>query len=439
MKQFFQNISIKSKLIFLLSLSALMALFISYVVMNIYIIKKDIEWSVDATSNLAKVSAKNIAAAFTFLDETAVESILIPTLENEEIISINVYDTKGNCFVSLGENSQIKTNKSLQELSKIKEESAKIDFDSIQVLSAISLENETIGYLEIIKNTSNVKKKFYEQLLFSIFVAILTLIIIFFLSLWFEKIFAKPIYFLLNAIKEIQQNGDYNVRVISDSQDEFNKLYEEFNKLMHEVHKRDALLKQNNLSLENLVYSTSNELEKTREDLKEFTVLAETDSLSGLANRRFAIDRFEQMLQIAKENGKHIGVLMADIDHFKSVNDTYGHQVGDEVIKAVASVLLENIRKTDLAARIGGEEFLILFDDGDASIVYDIAQRIRQKIEKMPIKIIDFDLFHITISLGFYSIIPKNETFQELLKKADDALYKAKRGGRNRVVMEDNS
>lgn len=297
--------------------------------------------------------------------------------------------------------------------------------------------DETIGYLEIIKTTSGIKKKFYEQLLFSVFVVVLTLIVIFFLSVWFEKIFSKPIYLLLDAMKNIQHNANYNASIISDSKDEFNDLYKEFNKLMQEVHKRDALLKQNNLSLENLVYSTANELEKTREDLKEFTVFAETDSLSGLANRRVAMQRFEQMLETAKQNAHHIGVLMADIDHFKNINDTYGHQVGDEVIKAVASVLLENIRKSDLAARIGGEEFLILFENGDADIVFEIAQRIREKIEKMPIKIIGFDIFHLTISLGFCSLTPKDETFEELLKRADDALYRAKKEGRNRVVAAD--
>lgn len=143
------------------------------------------------------------------------------------------------------------------------------------------------------------------------------------------------------------------------------------------------------------------------------------------------------MLETAKQNAQYIGVLMADMDHFKSINDTYGHQVGDEVIKAVAFVLLENTRKTDLAARIGGEEFLILFDNGDAKIVYEIAQRIREKIEKMPIKIIGFDIFHLTISLGFCSLAPKDETLEELLKKADDALYRAKKEGRNRVVAAD--
>lgn len=175
-------------------------------------------------------------------------------------------------------------------------------------------------------------------------------------------------------------------------------------------------------------------IDETRENLKEFTVLATTDMLSGLANRRSAMDKFEEMLALAKQHSRHMGVLMADIDYFKKVNDTYGHQVGDEVIKTVSSVLQENIRKSDLAARVGGEEFLMLFDNGNSKVVHEIAQRIRQRVEAISIKTADAEFFHISISLGFCSVVPKNETSQELLKRADDALYRAKKEGRNRVV-----
>ncbi|PNV82791.1 MAG: hypothetical protein C0627_08470 [Sulfurimonas sp.] len=330
MKQFFQNISIKSKMIFLLGLSSLVALLISFLVMTLYQINKDMQWSVDATTNLASVSAKNIVAALTFSDEKAVESILMPTLEDDDIVSVNVYDTQSNLFISLGK--EFKKDIHEVKLLEVKKESARIDFEFIQIISVVTLENETIGYLEIIKSTSSIKKKIFEQLLFSLFVIALTLVVVFFLSIWFEKIFSKPIYLLLNAIKNIRKEGNYGICVISNSKDEFNELYKEFNNMMYEVQKRDTVLKQNNLSLENLIHTTANELEKTKENLKEFTVLAQTDSLSGLANRRVAMDKFEQMLKDAKQLSHHIGVLMADIDYFKSVNDTYGHQVGDEVI-----------------------------------------------------------------------------------------------------------
>jgi len=98
--------------------------------------------------------------------------------------------------------------------------------------------------------------------------------------------------------------------------------------------------------------------------------------------------------------------------------------------------LLESIRKSDLAARVGGEEFLILFDNGNPKVVYEIAQRIRQRVETTPIKTANADFFHVSISLGFCSVIPNNDTLEELLKRADDALYSAKKEGRNRVVSE---
>lgn len=437
LKRFFQNISIKYKLIFLLGLSAFVALLLSFVVMTLYHFKKDTQWSADATTNLAKVSANNIAAALTFLDEKAVESILMPALEDEDIVSIKVYDAQAQRFVALGRESLKEVDRSKRELLEVKQESVKTTMHSMQIIAVVSLANETIGYLEIIKDNASIKKKVLDQLLFSLFVIVLTLFIIFLLSIKFEKIFSRPIYFLLDAIKNIQKESNYSVCVISNSHDEFDALYKEFNKMMHEIQRRDMFLKQNNLSLENLVYSTANELEKTRENLKEFRVLATTDALSGLANRRSAMDKFEQMLCLAKQENRHLGVLMADIDHFKKVNDTYGHQVGDEVIKTVANVLLESVRKSDIAARVGGEEFLILFDNGDAGVVYEIAKRIRDKIETTPLKIADFDTFHVTISLGFCSVIPKEESLEQLLKRADDALYRAKKEGRNRVICED--
>lgn len=439
MKQFFKNISIRSKLIFLLSLSAFIALLLSLVVTTLYHAKKDVDWSADLTTNLAKVSAKNISAALTFLDDKSVESILLPTLQDEDIVSIKVYDSKANLFVALGKEFKKDKLISNQDFLSLKNDKVRVEFEYVQIVCVVSVANEAVGYLEIIKSNDSIKKKIADQLLFSLFVIILTLFIIFLLAIKFEKIFSKPIYFLLDAIKNIQKEGNYSVCVISNSKDEFDALYKEFNNMMYEIQKRDNILKENNLSLENLVHSTANELQKTRENLKEFAVLATTDALSGLANRRSAMKKFEEMLHLAKRNSHHMGVLMADIDHFKKVNDTHGHQVGDEVIKIVAKVLLESIRKSDLAARIGGEEFLVLFDDGEGRVVYEIAQRIREKIESTPIEIPNVDTFYVTISLGICSVIPKEQTLEELLKRADDALYRAKNEGRNRVVWEDKA
>jgi diguanylate cyclase (GGDEF)-like protein len=162
--------------------------------------------------------------------------------------------------------------------------------------------------------------------------------------------------------------------------------------------------------------------------------LAKIDPLTGLVNRREVMDRFEEMIEYSKINNFYLGVLMADIDNFKNVNDTYGHQTGDEVIQKVSSILQESIRKYDVASRIGGEEFLILFENCDPSMVKDVANRIRRKVQESDLFFRDVNKFNVTISLGFCCVIPKDLSKKDLLKIADDALYKAKNGGRNMVV-----
>jgi len=434
LKQFFNNISIKAKLIFLLSLSAFIALFISFSIMSVYNIDKDRKWSLEEASKLVAVSGKNLVAALTFLDAKAIESILLPIFADEDVLSIKVYDANADLFVDVaGEANHISVDSKI-ELKELKKEKSHISYNHIEIASPICLDDEIIGFIEIIKSTDKIKERLKAQFLFSMSVVFITLIIIFVLSFWFEKLFSNPIYFLLNAMQEIQKSGNYSVNIISKSKDEFNELYNEFNHMIDQICSRDRILKEHNLTLENLVHSTSDELKKTKQNLKEATVLAKIDPLTGLVNRREVMDRFEEMIGYSKINNFYLGVLMADIDNFKNVNDTYGHQIGDEVIQKVSSILQESIRKYDIASRIGGEEFLILFENCDPAMVKDVANRIRKKVQESDLFFRDANKFNVTISLGFCCVIPKDLNKKDLLKIADDALYKAKNGGRNMVV-----
>lgn len=123
---------------------------------------------------------------------------------------------------------------------------------------------------------------------------------------------------------------------------------------------------------------------------------------------------------------------MIDIDHFKRVNDTYGHNIGDDVIRLLAKNIKQGSRESDLICRTGGEEFLALLPDTDMKQAVDIAERLRKKVEKMPLPIPE----NITISLGVTCFIPGAEQIDNVLKIADDALYQAKHEGRNRVVTK---
>jgi len=166
-------------------------------------------------------------------------------------------------------------------------------------------------------------------------------------------------------------------------------------------------------------------------------VSSTTDALTGLYNRKYLDEYIEKALSQAKRNGIAYGILMIDIDFFKMVNDTYGHDVGDRAIKALSRVLKENIREADTAFRFGGEEFLILLYECEEAMVENIANKIRLAFEKMPIQSNNGATFNKTLSVGG-SIFPKDsDSLWKCIKFADIALYNAKDSGRNCIKRFD--
>jgi len=163
--------------------------------------------------------------------------------------------------------------------------------------------------------------------------------------------------------------------------------------------------------------------------------LSITDELTGLYNRRYFNQRFEREVLRAKRYKRPLTAIMIDIDYFKSYNDINGHILGDEVLKKVAVLLERNIRKADILARFGGEEFVVLLPEIDKEHSYQVAEKLRRTIEnnsfpeerKLPNK-------KITISLGVSTLLEDTYSAQELLDFADKALYEAKRLGKNMVV-----
>jgi len=164
-----------------------------------------------------------------------------------------------------------------------------------------------------------------------------------------------------------------------------------------------------------------------------------TDALTGLYNRKYLDEYIEKALSQAKRNGIAHGILMIDIDFFKMVNDTYGHDVGDRAIKVLAHVLKDNIREADTAFRFGGEEFLILLYECEEKMVENIANKIRIAFEKASIQSNNGATFNKTLSVGA-SIFPNDsDSLWKCIKFADIALYKAKDSGRNCIKRFDPS
>ncbi len=158
------------------------------------------------------------------------------------------------------------------------------------------------------------------------------------------------------------------------------------------------------------------------------------DELTSLPNRRELLARLNSELARAVRYERPLAIVMADIDHFKRVNDTYGHQVGDEVLQSVAEMLGETLRPMDTVARYGGEEFVMLLPETDLEGAVTIAARIREHIAGHAIEAAGGLQIEITVSFGAATLSSVANTAELLIRHADDALYTSKRMGRNRVT-----
>ncbi|BAO29059.1 hypothetical protein SUTH_01259 [Sulfuritalea hydrogenivorans sk43H] len=157
------------------------------------------------------------------------------------------------------------------------------------------------------------------------------------------------------------------------------------------------------------------------------------DSLTGLYNRRFLEEYVGTMVSGSQRRKSAFSVLMLDLDFFKQVNDTHGHEAGDKVIKTLADILMRNVRTSDMAVRYGGEEFLLLLMDTGGDAAMKVAEKIRGEVEATKIPL-PGGMLQKTISIGVAEFPNDSDTFWQVVKFADVALYKAKSGGRNRVV-----
>jgi two-component system cell cycle response regulator len=173
-----------------------------------------------------------------------------------------------------------------------------------------------------------------------------------------------------------------------------------------------------------------------RQNLDHSLELAVTDQLTGLHNRRYMEGQLSALARRAAMGGDPVAALMIDIDHFKKINDNFGHDVGDEVLREFAVRLASNVRAVDLPCRYGGEEFTVIMPDTQIEDAERIAERIRLHVAGSPFRVAGGELLTVTISVGVAATIGTSDTPETLLKRADSAVYEAKHAGRNRVISK---
>ncbi|HEX9021272.1 MAG TPA: diguanylate cyclase [Nitrospirota bacterium] len=182
-----------------------------------------------------------------------------------------------------------------------------------------------------------------------------------------------------------------------------------------------------------IYFFTARLIKKFTDACRTIEEIAITDELTGIYNRRHILSRFAEEFAKAQRLGKDLGCIIADIDHFKAINDRQGHLAGDEVLKEVSSRIRRSIRIYDVLGRYGGEEFLILLPDADLESAWNFAERVRMEVREGTIR-----GNQVTISLGVTSLQHDDQSIDTMIKRADDELYKAKNNGRDRVEWTRN-
>ncbi|MHC1681968.1 MAG: GGDEF domain-containing protein [Clostridiaceae bacterium] len=169
--------------------------------------------------------------------------------------------------------------------------------------------------------------------------------------------------------------------------------------------------------------------------LQQLKESSTTDFLTGLNNTRSFDEFFNYSVKNAKEKDEQLSLLMVDIDFFKKVNDTYGHPIGDIVLKDLGKVLSSACRGYDFVSRIGGEEFSVILPDTPIAKSIEVGERIRKAVKKHEFKLPDDKIIHVTVSVGVATYPDTVDDIENILEKADEGLYKAKRTGRNKVEV----
>jgi diguanylate cyclase (GGDEF)-like protein len=178
------------------------------------------------------------------------------------------------------------------------------------------------------------------------------------------------------------------------------------------------------------------EVNTLKQDIERLNTLVRTDHLTGLYNKQHLMLSLENEMERTRRSSQPTTIMLIDADHFKSVNDLYGHIVGDKVLKNLSSLIQESIRKIDIPCRFGGEEFCIILPSTSSAIGLQVAERLRKMVELHSTILENKEELKITVSIGLATYQYNDElTIEEFLQKGDEQLYLAKNGGRNRTSI----
>ncbi len=309
-------------------------------------------------------------------------------------------------FSKINENQLIDASESIKQHLKTRL------MTQLEVIRADSVQLSNIVQEDIY----NVVKR---QSLFIFIILAVSILILLYGSGRLTKVFKVSLNEVKNAF-ENNHSGNFQKIKLSNQSDEFDTIVTAFNLMNHKLSETMVSLAM----MKNIVEDRTRVLEQ----------LSNTDPLTKVANRRALFERGDLELSRADRIHNNLTLILLDCDYFKNVNDEYGHQVGDELLKHICKICNQEIRSIDFLGRYGGEEFIIILPDCDIDGGIEIAKRIQKSLKENNLTIEDKELI-VTLSMGISMLTDENETFEQLIHKADKAMYTAKENGRNRIEV----
>ncbi len=378
-------------------------------------------------SDISRFVAKSLAYSVVGYDYHTIQLLLDEITLSDDIGYAKVVNIKGNTMAEAGIYSG--------------------DTDSMMVRfdQDIRLESEIVGTLTLGLTTEKTLKRLETQK-FSLMKR--EALVIFMIALGefiaLSLFIIRPVSVMSESLNDsVDETGQIVGKVPVISEDEFGSLAQKFNSLSSQLNEANSRLQSKIDLADKQLIQNNRQLMKQSEELQrmneEFRKLSVTDSLTGLNNRR----RFEELMKTEMEmslrHGDVNSILVIDIDHFKNVNDAYGHQGGDAVLRKVADCLKYSLRKTDILCRVGGEEFVALCKRADKNAAMTVATKMCRDIEHMVTRYGDQQI-RVTISVGVATTNEINISKEsgELYRQADAAVYHSKDHGRNRVSHYDD-
>ncbi|MCH7694965.1 MAG: EAL domain-containing protein [Proteobacteria bacterium] len=367
------------------------------------------------TDNKAILIAENIASSLIFQDaRTATETLT--TLHKDSTVKMAaVYDKHGTLFASF-----IRDAGQHEDIPAVGKSGVVLAQYYVEVFRPVVLNTDHLGTVFIRSNLTGLKKKITQYGYIVVVVFFLSLLLALIISQPLQRLIYGPVLQLARLAEDVSENKNYSIRLEVDRDDELGTLINGFNTMLGVIEDRERQLNDHTDHLEHLVHLRSEQLHKR----------AYYDSLTELPNRNMLYDRLSQEISRSKRERVSFALMFLDLDRFKKINDSLGHDVGDELLCAVAKRLLEKVRKEDIVARLGGDEFVVLLTNISSPQDIDAIAKTIKSVFSRPFKLLNSGaLLHITSSIGI-SIYPSDgDDAEALMKNADASMYVAKKDG----------